>query len=240
VNFPAGSRENWLESMMRWLDDFKLPQKESQWGEYYKNDGTYKLLSPESIHAPDSRVGVVQAILKKHRPQKVIDIGCNAGIFSCLAAYEGADVHAMDYDENALELFYQTLLDEKRSLPIVLSVRDITNWHPQHLFPIIGDMAFALAITHHLSLSQNLTFERIAWLLSQYTTGTLITDFMPRGLGVESIFPCPLPTFYTIENLINSLKPYFDSVRPIEFTNTVGHRIIIYCEGRNRRINVDL
>lgn len=240
IDCPVDTREKWLRFMMRWLDELSLPQKDSQWGEYYKNEGTYKLLSPESRHAPDSRAGVIQAIIRKHQPQKVIDIGCNAGIFSCLAAYEGAVVHSLDYDENAIELFYQTLLNEKRSLPITLSVRDVTNWHPQHLFPIIGDMAFALAITHHLSLGQNLTFGRIAWLLAQYTTGTLITEFMPRGLGVDSIAPNPLPSFYTLENLMNAFKPYFESVRQIEFINTVGHRIIVCCEGRNLRSNVEL
>jgi SAM-dependent methyltransferase len=231
---PPGPRKAWLMSLMQWLENVRLPNRDSEWGDYYMTDAGFNILSKDAVHAPDSRMGVVQSIVRKHRPRKVIDIGCNAGHFSCLAAYEGAEVHALDYDENAIELFYHTLQVENQQLPITLSIRDVTNWHPQYLFPCVADMVFALALTHHLSLGQNLSFERIAWLLSQYASSTLITDFMPRGLGVDRIHPDPLPSFYTLENFMDALRPYFNSVRSIELVNTVGHRIIVCCEGRNK------
>ncbi len=90
----------------------------------------------------------------------------------------------------------------------------------------------ALAVTHHMFLGQNNSFNHIAYLLSQYSTDVLVTEFMPDGLGVGAPRPNPLPGEYTLENFKASFKPYFDAIEHIQYPSGKSKRIFVYCSGR--------
>ena len=98
------------------------------------------------------------------QPKKVWDLGANTGVFSQIAAEQGALALAFDIDPAAVEKSYQDLRQRKetRLLPLVM---DLTNPSPaigwqnaeRDALSARGpaDMVFALALVHHLAISNN-------------------------------------------------------------------------------------
>jgi SAM-dependent methyltransferase len=174
-----------IESLLTATNKCKLPASlTTEWGEYY-SDTNYSL---------DSMTGkeqLVAQLLTKHLPQggSVHDLGANTGRFSRIALQQAAHVVSHDIDELAVERNYLASKQEQAGnlLPLVL---DLTN--PT---PAIGwdnteresfkercqaDVVLALALIHHLAISNNTPFDRVAGFLAQITK-TLIIEFVPKG-----------------------------------------------------------
>jgi hypothetical protein len=93
-----------------------------------------------------------------------------------------------------------------------------------------SDMALALAVTHHLSLSQGISFETIARTLSIYTRRDLLVEFMPFGLGIGKP-SANLPTWYTLENFIAAFQPHFEKIEVLPTDAACNNRILLVCSG---------
>ena len=123
----------------------------------------------------------------RYKPKTVTDIGCNQGGYAILAVQAGARVVAFDTDEDSVALLYR--LAQLKNLPILPLVVDLTNPTPQTgwralEFPAApqrfrSEMAFALALVHHLAITQMQSFNRIVYELSDYTDRWLVTEFVP-------------------------------------------------------------
>lgn len=234
LNVPLKTREGLLHYIREWLDEFRFPEKKTRWENYYVEKDSFQLwdTSSDSFRQPDTRAGILYEIIEKHKPGNIIDLGCNTGFFSVLASDSGADVCAIDYDEGALEVFYEALSSSSRRLPITIVQREIGSARAQRLNRIQGDFVMALAITHHMSLGQKKSFNHIAYLLSLYSRDVLVTEFMPDGLGVGAPHPNPLPRDYTLENFKTSFTPYFNTIKHIQYPSVKSKRIFVVCEGR--------
>jgi hypothetical protein len=81
-------------------------------------------------------------------------------------------------------------------------------------------------------LTQKYSFNNIAYILSSYSTGSLLTEFMPDGLGIGAPVPNPLPGEYTIENMKESFRPYFRHIEEISYPSGKSRRIFILCKER--------
>ncbi|MDI6704397.1 MAG: class I SAM-dependent methyltransferase [bacterium] len=242
IKIPIDNRKVWLNSIAAWLEELSLPKKKGAWSDYYKRDNEPFCLpefGPLNLE-PNTRCGIAYQLLNKYNPRKVLDVGCNAGVFSVLSAEYGADVCSIDYDEGALETFYFALKNDKRNLPISILKRDITDRKIQKIYPLKAEFVFCLAITHHLRLTQNCSFNLIAQLFSAYCTNVLVTEFMPNGLGINGeISPNPLPLDYTLENFEKAFQRFFNNVYHIEYPQTSSSkRIFVVCEERNEQNNI--
>jgi hypothetical protein len=237
-NFPCGDRRTGLEVMKAWLDNLSFPSLQSEWSEYFTEDTLRQMSSgAPSLLAPAGHVGraaIVSKILNVKRPAKIIDLGCNAGLFSLMGASTGADVYSCDADEGALEYFYRILKECRRPVSVTLAVRDICD-PPHKSSPVAGDMVLALAITHHLFFTRRYTVAGMARILSSYSTHMLITEFMPDGLGRPgNPVPNPLPEDYTLDNFRNAFSDYFRRIETIEYDSGMSRRIFIVCVDRRR------
>src|SRR5262249_39629335 len=65
---------------------------QSTWSDYMTGHNNY------SAEQFDAKQRFVQEALAAHKPRTVLDVGCNTGHFSAMAAREGARVVALDYD----------------------------------------------------------------------------------------------------------------------------------------------
>ena len=116
------------------------------------------------------------------------DLGADIGVFSRLAADRGALTVAWDIDPSAVERNY---LDcrrrgEARILPLVL---DVTNpspgvgWENRERTSLIergpADCVLALALVHHLAISNNVPFSRMAAFFKRICRW-LIIEFVPK------------------------------------------------------------
>ncbi len=167
-----------LESAVRKL---KWKCGESEWGRYY-DDTNY---SPEGMQ---HKKQIVSEILDKTTPGVVWDLGANVGMFSRLASDRGGNVISLDIDPVAVEKNYMECVEEDS--PTILPVLfDLTNpspgigWGNNERMSLSergpADMVFALALLHHLAISNNLPFSKIAEYLSTICA-SLIIEFIPK------------------------------------------------------------
>jgi SAM-dependent methyltransferase len=131
----------------------------------------------------------VSAGLKAFHPQTVLDIGCNTGDLSVVAAKYGAQVVAIDNDPGVVErLFRRAVADELNILPLIVDVSAPTpargwmnqEW-PSFLDRAAGafDVVLAMAVLHHLLATNGIPLPRIIDLLAVLTRGAVILEFVP-------------------------------------------------------------
>ncbi len=131
----------------------------------------------------------IKKAVKDLHPKMIWDLGANTGFFSkSCAPDKDCLVISSDFDPGAVEINY---LDCRAAnitnvLPLVI---DLTNpspgigWendeHKSFLDRGPADMVFALALVHHLAISNNLPLEKICDLLAKIGSN-LIIEFVPK------------------------------------------------------------
>lgn len=153
----------------------------TEWANYY-NDTNYTSQSMKE------KANNVEKLISKVQPKNVWDLGANDGRFSRVCSQLKIPVIAFDIDPSAVEQNYRIVKNEKETniLPLI---SDLTNpspgigWANQERDSLINrgptDCALALAIIHHLAISNNLPFSKIAKFLAQICQN-LIIEFVPK------------------------------------------------------------
>ncbi|MGB7294184.1 MAG: class I SAM-dependent methyltransferase [Candidatus Aminicenantales bacterium] len=168
-----------LESLVRSLT---LRLKKTEWAEYYQETN----YTPEGF---EWKKKIVQEFLDVMKPDTVWDLGANTGVFSRLASRRGIKTVAFDEDFIAVELNYRECLDknEKNMLPLVMDLTNPTpaiGWENRERKSLLErgpvDAAFALALLHHLAISNNLPLPKIAEFLSRLCRW-LVIEFVPKS-----------------------------------------------------------
>lgn len=168
-----------LESLVKSL---KWKPRGTEWADYY----TFTNYSTQSFSEKEK---IVNEMITETGPKMVWDLGSNTGIFSRLASKKGMMTLSFDNDPAAVEKNYcETVAEkEKNILPLLL---DLTNpsagigWANKERMSLQSrgpaDLAIALALVHHLAISNNLPFSHIANFLSQICS-SLIIEFVPKS-----------------------------------------------------------
>jgi hypothetical protein len=153
----------------------------TEWAEYYQ-DTNY------SSQAFENKKVIVGGFLDKARPSNAWDLGANVGIFSRLASDRGIPTVSFDVDPAAVEKNYLDCVarGDTNILPLVI---DLTNpsasigWENEERMSLKergpADAVLALALVHHLAISNNVPFSRIAGFLSDICRW-LIIEFIPK------------------------------------------------------------
>jgi SAM-dependent methyltransferase len=123
------------------------------------------------------------------RPAHVLDVGCNTGVYSNLAADAGAEVVSIDTDMQAVDRLCTSLKgSDKNILPLCVDLARPTpaaGWENRENASFLSrcaghfDTVMMLAVLHHLLLSNQVPMERIAGLCSSLTTRWLILEWVP-------------------------------------------------------------
>jgi hypothetical protein len=153
----------------------------TEWAEYYDHTNY-------SDTAIDFKLKCVDDFLKMLNPRHVWDIGANTGLFSRLASARHIPTVSLDIDPAAVEKNYRQCRQEGNLFLLPL-VGDITNpspgigWENKERMSLLerrpADTILALALVHHLAISNNLPFAKIAALFSGLCQ-TLIVEFIPK------------------------------------------------------------
>ena len=154
----------------------------TEWGKYY----TFTNYSPEALEEKKRLVG---RFLDGADPKSVWDLGANVGLFSRIASDRGIPTVAFDMDPAAVEKNYlQTVaVSEINLLPLL---QDLTNpsssigWSCSERMSLgergPADCVLALALVHHLAISNNVPLDRMAEFLSGLCC-FLIVEFVPKS-----------------------------------------------------------
>jgi hypothetical protein len=171
-----------IESLKNTIKKLTWKPSGTEWGNYYEitNYTDAGFLNKKQL---------ITEWIKEIKPKQVWDLGANNGIFSRLASEQGAFTVSFDIDPAAVEQNYRQVKrdKEKNLLPLIL---DLTNpssaigWHNRERESIIDrapvDMVFALALIHHMTISNNVPFSQLAKFLSVIGKW-LIIEFIPKS-----------------------------------------------------------
>lgn len=185
----------------------------TEWADYY-GDTNY------SSDAFQHKKQIVSEFLDNIEPVSVWDLGANDGIFSRIAGDKGIQTVSFDIDPAAVEKNYINCIEngESNILPLLL---DLTNpspsigWENKERISLMergpADTVLGLALIHHLAISNNLPFNRIAEFFSSICN-SLIIEFVPKNDSqVERLLSTREDVFpeYTQQGFENEFRKYF-------------------------------
>ena len=219
TNISSSSLLSLIESLLSTIRKLKNKKQETEWGEYY----TFTNYSDTAfLHKKE----IITDYLKEINPQVVWDLGANMGEFTQIGCNHGAYCIAFDIDPVAVDINYLRVKKGavKNMLPLVM---DLTN--PS---PALGwdnterkgfkerpkpNVIFALAIIHHIAISNNVPIVRIAEFFSQLSEN-LIIEFVPKSDSkVKILLESRVDIFprYNIEDFVKDFETYYEVIRRV-------------------------
>ncbi len=219
-----------FRSWQRKLERLSPPDARSAWADYQ-----CEYLDEQGNLRPTPRHGRVVEILKDLGVQSLVEFGANQGVFSRLALNELRlnRIVSADYDENAIDLLYARIRNTDQ--PITPAVLDC-------IFPTVTrrtadpaerfrcDAVVALAISHHLVLTQRISLDHVLEVLGEFAARYMLIEFMPLGLW-DGSGTLPTPPWYTLEWFSNTFQKHYKLLLQ-ETLET--NRIIFVGEKQNR------
>jgi hypothetical protein len=196
-----------LESAVRRL---RWRPKGTEWADYYE-DTNYS--SDSLAHKSQIVAGFLDTI----NPHTVWDLGANVGMFSRLASDKGIETISFDIDPAAVEKNHLECVKrgETKLLPLVI---DLTNpspgigWDNAERTSLSqrgpADAVLALALLHHLAISNNVPLGMIASFLRSLCNW-LIIEFVPK-------------TDSQVQRLLSSRKDIFPDYTQLAFEEAFG------------------
>ncbi len=159
--------------------------RKSTWSGYTGGLGHYTVRD-----ITDKEQFVRQALISS-AAQSVLDVGCNAGVYSRIAAENGARVVAIDTDLQTIEQLFRDLQRSElagKILPLCIDLARPTpalGWENRESASFLSrcqgqfDFVLMLAVVHHLLLGSQIPLEHLANLCSRLTTSDLLIEWVP-------------------------------------------------------------
>ena len=181
---PTVSKKNLvgiIDSLRSVVQGLKWKLPVTEWGDYYDNTN----YSDDSLL---QKKKLVEDFLIRAEATTVWDLGANNGFFSRIASDRGLPTLASDIDPVAVELNYLDVRrnEETNLLPLVL---DLTNpspalgWAHSERMSFLErgpvDLVIALALVHHLAISNNVPLDQLARFFAEIGHW-LILEFVPK------------------------------------------------------------
>jgi hypothetical protein len=173
-----------IDSLYITVKRLKWRQGNTDWFDYYS--GTKHNYSSE---AASHKKTIVHQYIEEIAPAVVWDLGANDGTYSRLATSQGIPTIAFDSDPTAVEINYLHSVSngDINMIPLLL---DLTNpsadigWSNEERLSLSrrspADLVMALALVHHLVISNNVPFVRLSeWFA--VIAKSLIVEFVPKS-----------------------------------------------------------
>jgi len=223
-----------IESLEATVTKLEWTPHGTEWGNYYD-------MTNYSSSAFEHKKQLVRDWTQHLRPGLVWDLGANTGVFSRVAGEAGAYVVSFDIDPAAVEQNYQQVKDDRTEnlLPLLL---DLTNPSPslgwanreRESFGARGpaDLVLALALIHHLAISNNVPLPQLADFFAEAGKG-LVIEFVPKSDSqVQKLFASRNDIFpdYTREGFEGAFQKRFHIRESVEIHET--ERMLYLMEGR--------
>ncbi|MCB1195162.1 SAM-dependent methyltransferase [bacterium] len=189
----------------------------TEWADYYE-------MTNYTDTAFEQKRTLVDDFLSRANPSVVWDMGANTGEFSRAASSRGIRTVSFDIDPAAVEKNYLTVKKHEETciLPLIL---DLTNpspsigWAHRERMSLAeraeGDTVMALALIHHLAISNNVPLEHCAAFFAELCT-QLIIEFVPKSDSqVQKLLSTREDIFsnYTHDGFEEAFSRFFTVVR---------------------------
>lgn len=210
-----------IELAEKRIKKLKRPLERSFWENYHHLN--------KSVSSTSSRFDRIIKIIQKETPdvKSVVDLAGNQGAF-CFQIAKDLKIERIiltDYDENAIDKAYLFCREENSIIqPYLLNFMFLMRMEETNLFK--ADIAIALAITHHLVLTQGYSLSAIFEMIANFSNKYVLVEFMPLGLWSVGSVP-KLPEWYHVEWFREEFNKHF---RPLSEENIEKNRIVFLGE----------
>lgn len=119
---------------------------------------------------------------------RVLDVGCNTGLFSFLAARRGAEVVAIDYDAAVVDRVWREASGERLNvLPLAVNLArptPATGWRNGEAESFLEraagrfELVLMLAVIHHMLVTERVPLEEIMGLTAELTTRAAVVEYV--------------------------------------------------------------
>jgi len=177
------------QGMLGLIENLESSVKRLQWKAAGTEWGDYYQITNYSDKAFQHKHELVSNWISQMEPKQVWDLGANDGTFSRLASDKDILAISFDIDPAAVEQNYRKA-KEKKEQNIVPLLLDLTNpspaigWHNRERDSLMerapADMVLALAVIHHLAISNNVPLPQIADFFAD-TGKWLVIEFVPKS-----------------------------------------------------------
>lgn len=228
------NRRNFLRGLRRDVAAIKLPLPTTEWSDY--EQGNTSLVDRTGWTLKQTTIA---KLLETHRPGSLLDVACNKGWFSLMGSQYCPRVVAFDTDTTSIStLTRQVLAEGQPVLPLVMNILNPTPWSGWKLQQFSSalerfrsDFVMALALIHHLILSQMQDFPRVVQLLASLTRRWLLLEFVPlsdpRSQQILATYRREQFNWYTEDNLRAELERHFTTVE--SFPSHPEGRTLFFC-----------
>jgi ribosomal protein L11 methylase PrmA len=224
AKFSFKSFQQLVDNLISTVDNLTWKPVDTEWFDYYDK-------STGDVYLKDKISAVTDFLTAIGESDCIVDLGANDGTFSKIASNFAQKVLSFDIDPACVELNYLTLKQEKQR-KITPLVVDLVNpepgigWQNKERKPLFERMAadtiMALALIHHLCISNNIPLSMVADFLSQKCT-FLIIEFVPKSdEKVQLLLKHRVDIFtdYTIENFEKTFANSFDILQKRKIDTT--------------------
>jgi ribosomal protein L11 methylase PrmA len=230
-----------IQSLSATVRHLKIKDQETEWANYY----TFTNYSSGSF---SSKKELLKRFLDELKPLSIWDLAANTGEFTQIAGQAGAACIAFDIDPLAIESYYKRIRKEKMEniLPLVM---DLTNpspsigWNNEERMGFLQrplpDVILALAFIHHLAISNNLPFNKIARFFSVLSEN-LVIEFVPKtDSQVQKLLASRKDIFsdYNEDNFQKEFEVFYEILSKEKITDS--ERTIFLMKRKQRMINFD-
>ena len=204
---------NILDGLEKTIQPLKWEPKGTEWGDYYH-------CTNYSDDALKTKGEIVGRLIEIAAPKIAWDLGANNGLFSRELSRRGVQTIASDVDPAAVEQDYLAVKanGEQHLLPLVI---DLTNpspalgWAHRERASLLErgpvDLVMALALIHHLAISNNVPLSAVAQFFTSAARWAIV-EFVPKSdsqvqrllASRKDIFPD-----YTAEGFEHAFSAYF-------------------------------
>jgi SAM-dependent methyltransferase len=218
ARFILGSVLKGLRRTLRKLEP--LTGGRSVWSDYMTGNNNY---STDQFAAKQQ---FVKEALEQNRPRTVLDVGCNTGHFSAMAARAGARVVSLDYDPVVVGQVWRAARKEKLNIqPLVVNLTRPSpgiGWRNQECAPFLErargrfNLVLMLAVIHHMLVTERVPLTDILDLAAELTTDLAVIEFIEPSdsmfqrlvRGREDLHKDLSPTVFEA-----AFRKHFDQVR---------------------------
>jgi hypothetical protein len=173
----------------------------SRWNEYQDQ--------MRNQEEPSERFRTILNIFRGLSVDSYVDLAGNAGYLSCLIQKEFPEIRgaSLDYDENAVNKLYRYVKEQNRPSPTPINANCMEAVRPEWR----ADCVFALAVTHHLLLSQECPVDAVLRRITDYSNRYGFMEFMPWGFFPPSSEKfVEAPSWYRLDWFKKHAEKYLD------------------------------
>lgn len=216
VGIDKQIRARFYKRLRRKLEALSFNHSVDVWSDYYKEIG------PDVNK--EAKIRIVGDLLERLRPKTVLDVGCNTGVFSVVAAERGARVIAIDSSESCIDRLYKRASADGLSItPLIADILCPTPafgfmgvQYPSLIERAVSETALCLALMHHLHISGRQPFDRIAKLMDALAERHLIFEFVAMDDDNNDLLGAGRDIDYNLESVTAELRRFFPAIETFD------------------------